>query len=106
VTALEIHSGGRSPTLDLIDTLAERLTEEPLTVLGSQGQPVVNPLIPELRLRRATLAQLLRQLALSDAEAPAGGEGPVDCGEAGGRCEMEENVAVVQASVRRLNGTA
>jgi uncharacterized protein YejL (UPF0352 family) len=37
-----------------------------LVVKGSMGQEVINPLISELRQHRATLAQLLRQLKLTD----------------------------------------
>lgn len=40
-----------------------------LTVKGSQGQDVINPLISELRQHRATLAGLLRQLKLPDENA-------------------------------------
>jgi len=52
---------------DLIDTLASALKGAPLTVAGSQGQEVINPLISELRLHRVTLASLLKQLNLPDA---------------------------------------
>lgn len=59
--------------LDLIETLREEMVGAPLTVRGSLGQPVINPLIPELRQHRATFASLVKQLALPDiAEAEPG----------------------------------
>lgn len=51
---------------DLIDTLSAAAEEAELIVRGSQGQPVINPLISELRQHRATLAGLLRSLKLPD----------------------------------------
>jgi hypothetical protein len=51
---------------DLIDELAKAAKGAPQLVTGSQGQPVINPLISELRMHRATLASLLKQLALPD----------------------------------------
>lgn len=51
---------------DLIDALADALDAEDLLVTGSKGQPVMNPLVPELRQHRATLAALFRQLRLPD----------------------------------------
>jgi hypothetical protein len=56
---------------DLIDELAAAAKGAPLTVLGSQGQPVINPLISGLRLHRATLASLLKQLPLPDDDSGA-----------------------------------
>jgi len=58
--------------IDLIDTLAEAMKDAPLSVRGSQGQSVINPVIPELRQHRATLASLFKQLALPDEEMPEG----------------------------------
>lgn len=55
--------------MDLIDRLERELETEQTIVHGSQGQPVINPLIPEQRQHRATLASLLRQLKLPDAAA-------------------------------------
>jgi hypothetical protein len=46
--------------------LRDAMTSEPLTVRGSQGQQVIHPIIGELRLHRATLASLLKQLGLPD----------------------------------------
>lgn len=53
--------------MDLIDRLEAELENEDTIVHGSQGQPVINPMIPEQRQHRATLASLLRQLKLPDA---------------------------------------
>ncbi|MBF6328744.1 hypothetical protein [Nocardia transvalensis] len=52
---------------DLLARLEEQMPAEELIVTGSQGQPVINPLVPELRQHRTTLAALLRQLKLPDA---------------------------------------
>lgn len=51
---------------DLIEQLRDGMVDQPLIARGSMGQPVVNPLIPELRQHRATLAALLRALKLTD----------------------------------------
>lgn len=51
---------------DLIDTLNAATADAELVVQGSTGQPVINPLISELRQHRSTLAALLRQLKLPD----------------------------------------
>jgi hypothetical protein len=51
---------------DLIDTLQAAQNDQPLTVRGSMGQQVINPLVSELRQHRATLASLLRHLKLPD----------------------------------------
>jgi hypothetical protein len=51
---------------DLIDDLTSELVGADRIVRGSQGQPVINPLISEVRQHRATLAALLRQLKLPD----------------------------------------
>lgn len=52
--------------VDLITRMEEALEDEPLTVLGSQGQIVAHPLVQELRQHRATLAQLFAKLKLPD----------------------------------------
>ncbi|MFD4457687.1 hypothetical protein [Nocardia sp. NPDC058480] len=52
--------------VDLIDRIESAMPAEDLIVTGSQGQPVINPLVPELRQHRSTLASLLRQLKLPD----------------------------------------
>jgi hypothetical protein len=58
--------------VDLIDALELALSKDAIMIAGSMGQRVVNPLITELRQHRGTLAALLRQLKLPDAD---GGEG-------------------------------
>lgn len=60
---------------DLIDMMVTGMRGKSLVVDGSKGQPVVNPLVSELRQHRATLAALMRQLKLpedGDAERDAG----------------------------------
>src|SRR4051794_5978280 len=52
---------------DLIGAMQSALVGVPLIVEGSQGQDVINPLVSEIRQHRATLAALLRQLKLPDA---------------------------------------
>lgn len=51
---------------DLIDRLEVEMRDAPLTVRGSQGQPVAAPAVGELRQHRGTMAALLRQLHLPD----------------------------------------
>jgi hypothetical protein len=51
---------------DLIDGLAAEAMGTASIVRGSQNQPVINPLISELRQHRATLASLLGKLKLPD----------------------------------------
>lgn len=53
---------------DLIGVMQAALVDQPLMVKGSQGQDVINPLVSEIRQHRATLAALLRQLKLPDAD--------------------------------------
>lgn len=66
---------------DLIDDLQGLARFADRIVKGSQGQPVINPLISELRQHRATLASLLRQLHLPD----EGGASASDKSSAAGR---------------------
>ncbi len=56
---------------DLIDDLEHSLIGEPKTVLGSQHQMVIHPIISELRQHRATLSTLLRALRLADTDTSA-----------------------------------
>lgn len=51
---------------DLIDRLEAELVGAPLTVQGSQGQPVANPLIQEVRQHRQVLKGHLTSLKLPD----------------------------------------
>ena len=53
---------------DLIDLLSVSLEESTPITKGSQGQPVVNPLVPEIRQHRSTLSTLLGKLKLPDDE--------------------------------------
>lgn len=61
---------------DLIDLLARSLAADDVMVAGSMGQPVVNPLVSEIRQHRSTLAGLLRGLKLPDSSGSSeqGGE--------------------------------
>ena len=51
---------------DIIAELDDAADEAPLTVKGSQGQPVISPFIAEARVQRALQAQLLGRLGLPD----------------------------------------
>lgn len=53
---------------DLIDRLENAMSDAPLIVRGSMGQPVANSLLTEIRQHRATLANLLRGLKLPNEE--------------------------------------
>jgi hypothetical protein len=52
--------------VDLIDSLRKGMSGQPLYMKGSMGQSVINPIVPELRQHRATLAALLKHLKLPD----------------------------------------
>jgi len=53
---------------DLVDKLEKAMTGQPMTVKGSQLQPVIHPLISEVRYQRGLLAQLLARLNFAPAE--------------------------------------
>ena len=53
---------------DLVDRLQRAVTKNDLRVRGWQGQPVTAPEVAELRLHRKAMADILRALALPDAE--------------------------------------
>ena len=53
---------------DLIDKLEAELEFADFMVTGSQGQDVINPMIPEVRQHRATLTSMLLKLKLPDDE--------------------------------------
>jgi hypothetical protein len=55
-------------TLDLVEQLRESIERDGVTVLGAAGQSRVNGALAEVRQQRATLAALLRSLALDLAE--------------------------------------
>lgn len=52
--------------MKLIDDLQDAMRGESMIMKGSMGQPVVNPLVPELRQHRNTLKALLASLKLPD----------------------------------------
>lgn len=62
-------------TADTVAAIERALVGEPLTVEGSAGQQVLNPLVSEVRFQRAALAQLLGRLRLPDAAADGGWDG-------------------------------
>ena len=51
---------------DIIAELDKHAAEAPLTVKGTQGQPVIQPTLSQARFQRALLAQLLGRLGLPD----------------------------------------
>jgi hypothetical protein len=53
-------------TADTLAVLAEAMDGQPLLTTGSTGQPVVHPLILELRAQRDALARLLSRIPLPD----------------------------------------
>lgn len=57
--------------IDMIDDLERGMKDQPLTVIGSQGQPVAHPIISELRQHRATKKSLWAALKLPDDQAGA-----------------------------------
>lgn len=63
--------GDAAREADIIERLEKGLEEAPLTAFGSQGQEVIHPLFSEVRQHRSTLAALLRQLKLSEADEDA-----------------------------------
>lgn len=55
--------------MDLVDALAGKLADMPVTAVGSTGQLVVNPLVQEIRQHRTVTAALLKQLKLPEEDA-------------------------------------
>jgi hypothetical protein len=55
---------------DQVALLEAELAGAAMTVEGSKGQAVVNPLVPELRHQRALLATLLGRLDLPEVDGP------------------------------------
>jgi hypothetical protein len=58
--------------MDLVDRLEAEIATSELTVHGSQGQPVANPLVQEVRQHRAVLIRLFQALRLPEDNAEAG----------------------------------
>jgi hypothetical protein len=54
--------------VDRLERIAAALSVEPLTVAGSMGQPVINPLFAEARSQAVVLARLARALRIPMAE--------------------------------------
>lgn len=52
--------------VDVVERLEAELATDTLTVAGSQGQPVANPLLQEIRQHRGIIARLLAGLKLTD----------------------------------------
>lgn len=57
--------------IDLIEAMQKELEGSALVVEGSQGQPVANPLVQELRQHRSTVNTLMKALKLPDADGRA-----------------------------------
>jgi hypothetical protein len=55
-------------TLDTIEDLTALVAADGRMVIGSKGQPVLHPGVPELRMQRAVLTRLIASLALPDPE--------------------------------------
>lgn len=51
-------------TADLVEQMTAALKNASLTVCGSQGQPVINPLVQEIRQHRQVMRSLLIALKL------------------------------------------
>lgn len=58
--------------IDLVERLEAELKGAKLIVHGSQGQPVANPLVQELRQHRGVLTRLFGALKLPDEDSGAG----------------------------------
>ena len=60
-------------TADLVALFEAELAGTDLVVTGSQGQPVANPMLAEVRQHRALLARQLKALNLPDEDGRAAG---------------------------------
>lgn len=52
--------------IDLVEAMQDALEGADLTVRGSQGQPVANPIVQEVRQHRAIIKSLMASLKLPD----------------------------------------
>jgi hypothetical protein len=55
-------------TMDVIGSLSDAVRRDGVMLVGSQGQPVVNGAVAELRQQQAALARLIVQLNLDAAD--------------------------------------
>lgn len=60
--------------IDLIDRMEKEQARDSLIGVGSQGQPVIAPIIPELRQHRTTFANFMKQLKLPDENGERGSD--------------------------------
>lgn len=60
--------------VDLVERLEKELRKAPLTVEGSMGQPVSNPLVQEIRQHRSVIQRLLVSLKLPEGDGGAAGD--------------------------------
>lgn len=60
--------------IDLIDRMETEQARDSLIGTGSQGQPVIAPIIPELRQHRAAFANFVKQLKLPDEDGNRGSD--------------------------------
>jgi hypothetical protein len=64
LSVLEQACGAADTVQELVDSIAAQGS----TIVGSKGQPAINPLVPELRQQRLALTRLLQALGTSDTE--------------------------------------
>lgn len=57
---------------DIVARLEAALIDAPNMVKGSQGQPVINPMLTEVRQHRETIGRLLARLVMADTSTAAG----------------------------------
>lgn len=64
--------GKACKAMDRVAAMESALVDEPLIAKGSMGQPVVHPLVAEIRAHEAQVASLLARLKLPDDPSAAG----------------------------------